>query len=235
MDINDIKSTLEKLDPLKINDSAEINETYDKMKEELTRAGFLDVPTNVPESTVVHREGGLPTGAKLTPEEVAQMLKPNASIDEPISPDAATVKTTSTKRAAEIYDSFAPMVSPHFTTGMSHAQTMALANVVKEKLTEEKEASSDSRAAYPDSPAFPRLRQDSSPAPCPHLGKPEMRDLRGRKGSSPAWELGICPLGRNRVHGNGILSGKCRRSPLSEAARWNFHRSGRGGRYRHPG
>lgn len=143
MDINDIKSTLEKLDPLKINDSAEINETYDKMKEELTRAGFLDVPTNVPESTVVHREGGLPTGAKLTPEEVAQMLKPNASIDEPISPDAATVKTTSTKRAAEIYDSFAPMVSPHFTSGMSHAQTMALANVVKEKLTEEKEVSSD--------------------------------------------------------------------------------------------
>lgn len=143
MDINDIKSTLEKLDPLKINDSAEINETYDKMKEELTRAGFLDVPTNVPESTVVHREGGLQTGAKLTPEEVAQMLKPNASIDEPISPDAATVKTTSTKRAAEIYDSFAPMVSPHFTSGMSHAQTMALANVVKEKLTEEKEVSSD--------------------------------------------------------------------------------------------
>ena len=143
MDINDIKSTLEKLDPLKINDAATINETYDKMKEELTRAGFLDVPTNVPESTVVHREGGLPTGAKLTPEEVAQMLKPNASIDEPISPDAATVKTTSTKRAAEIYDSFAPMVSPHFTTGMSHAQTMALANVVKEKLTEEKEVSSD--------------------------------------------------------------------------------------------
>ena len=143
MDINDIKSTLEKLDPLKINDSAQINETYDKMKEELTRAGLLDVPANVPESTVVHREGGLPTGAKLTPEEVAQMLKPNASIDEPISPDAATVKTTSTKRAAEIYDSFAPMVSPHFTTGMSHAQTMALANVVKEKLTEEKEASSD--------------------------------------------------------------------------------------------
>ena len=143
MDINDIKSTLEKLDPLKSNDSAEINETYDKMKEELTRAGFLDVPTNVPESTVVHREGGLPTGAKLTPEEVAQMLKPNASIDEPISPDAATVKTTSTKRAAEIYDSFAPMVSPHFTSGMSHAQTMALANVVKEKLTEEKEISSN--------------------------------------------------------------------------------------------
>ena len=143
MDINDIKSTLEKLDPLKINDAATINETYDKMKEELTRAGFLDVPTNVPESTVVHREGGLPTGAKLTPEEVAQMLKPNASIDEPISPDAATVKTTSTKRAAEIYDSFAPMVSPHFTSGMSHAQTMALANVVKEKLTEEKEISSN--------------------------------------------------------------------------------------------
>lgn len=143
MDINDIKETLTKMDPLKIDDAATINETYDKMKEELTRAGFLDVPTNVPESTVVHREGGLPTGAKLTPEEVAQMLKPNASIDEPISPDAATVKTTSTKRAAEIYDSFAPMVSPHFTTGMSHAQTMALANLVKEKLTEEKEESSD--------------------------------------------------------------------------------------------
>ena len=143
MDINDIKETLTKMDPLKIDDAATINETYDKMKEELTRAGFLDVPTNVPESTVVHREGGLPTGAKLTPEEVAQMLKPNASIDEPISPDAATVKTTSTKRAAEIYDSFAPMVSPHFTTGMSHSQTMALANLVKEKLTEEKEESSD--------------------------------------------------------------------------------------------
>ena len=143
MDINDIKETLTKMDPLKIDDADTINETYDKMKEELTRAGFLDVPTNVPESTVVHREGGLPTGAKLTPEEVAQMLKPNASIDEPISPDAATVKTTSTKRAAEIYDSFAPMVSPHFTTGMSHAQTMALANLVKEKLTEEKEESSD--------------------------------------------------------------------------------------------
>ena len=143
MDINDIKETLTKMDPLKIDDAATINETYDKMKEELTRAGFLDVPTNVPESTVVHREGGLPTGAKLTPEEVAQMLKPNASIDEPISPDAATVKTTSTKRAAEIYDSFAPMVSPHFTTGMSHAQTMALANLGKEKLTEEKEESAD--------------------------------------------------------------------------------------------
>lgn len=143
MDINDIKETLTKMDPLKIDDAATINETYDKMKEELTRAGFLDVPTNVPESTVVHREGGLPTGAKLTPEEVAQMLKPNARIDEPISPDAATVKTTSTKRAAEIYDSFAPMVSPHFTTGMSHAQTMARANLVKEKLTEEKETSSD--------------------------------------------------------------------------------------------
>ena len=143
MDINDIKETLTKMDPLKIDDAATINETYDKMKEELTRAGFLDVPTNVPESTVVHREGGLTTGAKLTPEEVAQMLKPNASIDEPISPDAATVKTTSTKRAAEIYDSFAPMVSPHFTTGMSHAQTMELANLVKEKLTEEKETSSD--------------------------------------------------------------------------------------------
>ena len=143
MDINDIKETLTKMDPLKIDDAATINETYDKMKEELTRAGFLDVPTNVPESTVVHREGGLPTGSKLTPEEVAQMLKPNASIDEPISPDAATVKTTSTKRAAEIYDSFAPMVSPHFTSGISHAQTMALANAVKETLTEEKEASSD--------------------------------------------------------------------------------------------
>lgn len=143
MDINDIKETLTKMDPLKINDSAEINKTYDKMKEELTRAGLLDVPNNVSESTVVHREGGLTTGAKLTPEEVAQMLKPNASIDEPISPDAATVKTTSTKRAAEIYDSFAPMVSPHFTSGMNHAQTMALANVVKEKLTEEKEVSSD--------------------------------------------------------------------------------------------
>ena len=143
MDINDIKSTLEKLDPLKINDSAQINETYDKMKEELTRAGLLDVPANVPESTIVHREGGLPTGAKLTQEEVARMLKPNPSIDEPVSPDAATVKTTSTKRAAEIYDSFAPMISPHFTTGMSHAQTMALANLVKEKLTEEKEESSD--------------------------------------------------------------------------------------------
>ena len=143
MDINDIKETLTKMDPLKIEDAATINETYDKMKEELTRAGFLDVPTNVPESTVVHREGGLPTGAKLTPEEVAQMLKPNASIDEPISPDAATVKTTSTKRAAEIYDSFAPMVSPHFTSAMSHAQTMELANLVKEKLVEEKEDTSD--------------------------------------------------------------------------------------------
>ena len=57
MDINDIKETLTKMDPLKIDDAATINETYDKMKEELTRAGFLDVPTNVPESTVVHREG----------------------------------------------------------------------------------------------------------------------------------------------------------------------------------
>lgn len=143
MDINDIKSTLEKLDPLKINDSAQINETYDKMKEELTRAGFLDVPTNVPESTVVHREGGLPTGAKLTQEEVARMLKPNPSIDEPVSPDAATVKTTSTKRSAEMHDSFVSMVSPHFSSGLSHAQSMALANVVKEKLTEEKEDTSD--------------------------------------------------------------------------------------------
>lgn len=144
MDINDIKSTLEKLDPLKINDSAQINETYDKMKEELTRAGFLEVPANVPESTVVHREGGLPTGAKLTQEEVARMLKPNPSIEEPVSPDAATVKITSTKQSAEIHDSFAPVVSPHFsTTYFGNAQTMALANAVKEKLTEEKEETSD--------------------------------------------------------------------------------------------
>lgn len=143
MDINDIKATLESMDPLKIDDPSKISETYDKMKEELSRAGLLAIPKNVPESIVVHREGGLPTGAKLTPEEVAQMLKPNASIDEPISPDAATVKTTSTKRAAEIHDSFAPMVSPHFTSGMSHAQTMELANVLKGKLIEEKEATSD--------------------------------------------------------------------------------------------
>lgn len=143
MDMNDIKATLETMDPLKIDDPAKINETYDKLKEELNRAGLFAVPKNVPESTVVHREGGLPTGAKLTQEEVARMLKPNPSIDEPISPDAATVTATASKRTIAIHDSFAPMVSPHFSSGLSHAQTMALANVVKEKLTEEKEASSD--------------------------------------------------------------------------------------------
>lgn len=144
MDISDIKSTLERLDPLKINDSAQINETYEKMKEELGRVGLINVPNNVPESTVVHREGGLPTGAKLTQEEVARMLKPNPSIADSISSDAATVKTASTKQSAEIHDSFAPVVSPHFsTTYFGHAQTMALANAVKEKLTEEKEVSSD--------------------------------------------------------------------------------------------
>lgn len=143
MDINDIKSTLASMDPLKIDDPSKINETYDKLKEELNRAGLIAVPKNVPESTVIHREGGLPTGAKLTQEEVARMLKPNPSIDEPISPDAATVTATSSKRTVEIHDSFAPMVSPHFSSGLSHAQTMALANVVKEKLTEEKEVSSD--------------------------------------------------------------------------------------------
>lgn len=144
MDINDIKETLESMDPLKIDDPAKIHETYDKMKEDLSRAGLLAIPKNVPESIVVHREGGLPTGAKLTPEEVAQMLKPNASIDEPISPDAATVKTTSTKQSVEIHDSFAPVVSPHFsTTYFGNAQTMELANMLKGKLTEEKEAASD--------------------------------------------------------------------------------------------
>ena len=35
------------------------------------------------------------------------------------------------------------MVSPHFSSGLSHAQSMALANVVKEKLVEEKEDTSD--------------------------------------------------------------------------------------------
>lgn len=143
MDINDIKATLETMDPLKIDDPSKISETYDKMREELQRAGLIDVLKPVPESTVVHREGGLPTGAKLTQEEVARMLKPNPSIDVPISPDAATVTTTSAKRTTEIHDSFAPVVTPHFTTGMSHAQTMALANIVKEKLTEEKEETSD--------------------------------------------------------------------------------------------
>lgn len=143
MDINDIKATLETMDPLKINDSAKINETYDKMKEELSRAGLIELPKDVPESTVVHREGGLPTGVKLTQEEVVRMLKPNPSIDVPISPDAATVTSTSSKRAAEIHEIFAPVVTPHFSTGMSHAQTIALANIVKEKLTEEKEETSD--------------------------------------------------------------------------------------------
>lgn len=144
MDINDIKATLMTMDPLKFDDPTQINEAYDKMKEELTRAGIINVPNNVPESTVVHREGGLPTGAKLTQEEVARMLKPNPSIDEPVSPDAATVKTASTKRSVEIHDSFAPVVSPHFsTTYFGNAQTMALANAVKEKLTEEKEETSD--------------------------------------------------------------------------------------------
>ena len=143
MDINDIKATLETMDPLKIDDPSKISETYDKMKEELQRAGLIEVPRQVPESVVVHREGGLPTGAKLTHEEVARMLKPSPSVGVLASPDAATVTTTSAKRTAEIHDSFAPVVTPHFTSGMSHAQTMTLANIVKDKLTEEKKETSD--------------------------------------------------------------------------------------------
>lgn len=162
MDMNDIKTTLESLDPLKIS------ETYDRMKDSLQNAGLIEVPRPVPESTVVHRSGGLPTGAALTPREVAQMMHPNTPSghlteplgahmtinndgwtdntieSEPTSPDVATVKATSTKQSGEIHDSFAPVVSPHFsTTYFGNAQTMALANAVKGKLTEEKEAASD--------------------------------------------------------------------------------------------
>ena len=142
MDMNDIKMTLESLDPLKIS------ETYDRMKDSLQNAGLIEVPRPVPESTVVHRSGGLPTGAALTPKEVAQMMHPNTQSGHLTEPLGAHMTTNNDGCADHTIESehTIPMVNeePHFTTGLNHAQTMALATAVKEKLSAEKETPKDS-------------------------------------------------------------------------------------------
>ena len=142
MDMNDIKTTLESLDPLKIS------ETYDRMKDSLQNAGLIEVPRPVPESTVVHRSGGLPTGAALTPKEGAQMMHPNAPsghLTEPLGAHMTINNDGWTDHTIESEPTI-PMVNeePHFTAGLSHAQTMALATAVKEKLSAEKETPKDS-------------------------------------------------------------------------------------------
>ena len=142
MDMNDIKTTLESLDPLKIS------ETYDRMKDSLQNAGLIEVPRPVPESTVVHRSGGLPTGAALTPREVAQMMHPNTlsgHLTEPLGAHMTTNNDGCTDNTIESEPTI-PMVNeePHFTAGLSHVQTMALATAVKEKLSAEKETPKDS-------------------------------------------------------------------------------------------
>lgn len=142
MDMNDIKMTLESLDPLKIS------ETYDRMKDSLQNAGLIEVPRPVPESTVVHRSGGLPTGAALTPKEVAQMMHPNVQsghLTEPLGAHMTINNDGRTDRTIESEPTI-PMVNeePHFTAGLSHAQTMALATAVKEKLSASKETPNDS-------------------------------------------------------------------------------------------
>lgn len=142
MDMNDIKMTLESLDPLKIS------ETYDRMKDSLQNAGLIEVPRPVPESAVVHRSGGLPTGAALTPREVAQMMRPNTPSGHLTEPLGAHMTTNNEGRTNHTIESepTIPMVNeePHFTAGLSHAQTMALATAVKEKLSAEKETPNDS-------------------------------------------------------------------------------------------
>lgn len=142
MDMNDIKTTLESLDPLKIS------ETYDRMKDSLQNAGLIEVPRPVPESTVVHRSGGLPTGAALTPREVAQMMHPNTQSGHLTEPLGAHMTINNDDCADHTIESepTIPMVNeePHFTAGLSHAQTMALATAVKEKLSAEKETPNDS-------------------------------------------------------------------------------------------
>lgn len=142
MDMNDIKTTLESLDPLKIS------ETYDRMKDSLQNAGLIEVPRPVPESTVVHRTGGLPTGAALTPKEVAQMMHPNTPsghLTEPLGAHMTINNDGWTDHTIESEPTI-PMVNeePRFTAGLSHAQTMALATAVKEKLSAEKETPNDS-------------------------------------------------------------------------------------------
>lgn len=142
MDMNDIKTTLESLDPLKIS------ETYDRMKDSLQNAGLIEVPRPVPESTVVHRSGGLPTGAVLTPREVAQMMHPNTLSGHLTEPLGAHMTTNNEGRTNHTIES-EPTITivneePHFTAGLSHAQTMALATAVKEKLSAEKETPNDS-------------------------------------------------------------------------------------------
>lgn len=141
MDMNDIKMTLESLDPLKIS------ETYDRMKDSLQNAGLIEVPRPVPESAVVHRSGGLPTGAALTPREVAQMMHPNTPSGHLTEPLGAHMTTNNDGRADHTIES-EPTITivneePHFTAGLSHAQTMALATAVKEKLSAEKETPND--------------------------------------------------------------------------------------------
>lgn len=133
MDMNEIKETLEGLDPLKIS------ETYDRMKDTLENAGLIEVPQ--PEPTVVHRSGGLPTGAVLTPREVARMMHPNTPNGPLTAPIGAQLKTTnlSWSTVMENEDAAIANEEPHFTAGLSHAQTMALANAVKEKLSEDSE------------------------------------------------------------------------------------------------
>lgn len=141
MDMNDIKTTLESLDPLKIS------KTYDRMKDSLEQAGLIEVPKPVPESTVVHRSGGLPTGAALTPREVAQMMHPNTPSGHLTEPLGAhmTINTEGWTDNTIESDDTIPMVNdePHFTAGLSHAQTMALATAVKEKLSADKEGPKD--------------------------------------------------------------------------------------------
>lgn len=141
MDMNDIKTTLESLDPLKIS------ETYDRMKDSLQNAGLIEVPRPVPESAVVHRSGGLPTGAALTPREVAQMMHPNTPSGHLTEPLGAHMATNSEGRTNHTIES-EPTITmvneePHFTAGLCHAQTMALATAVKEKLSAEKETPND--------------------------------------------------------------------------------------------
>ena len=117
----EISKLLTGLDPLKISDM------YDQTKEALKNASpDLLMATAKPED---HKN----EPSFLTPEQ-QQLLMPDIDIKEPKGD--ATLSVTPTEEQKEIKESNDAVMRelPHFTSGLNHAQTMALAEEVKETL-----------------------------------------------------------------------------------------------------
>lgn len=137
----EITKLLTGLDPLQISD------LYEKASESLKDAppeilGLKATPEDHIKETEFLTENQLVTmipkqndDSFLTPEQ-RQLLMPDIDTKELLGTGAATLSTTPTDVQQVIKENHDAVMKelPHFTSGLNHAQTMALAEEVKETL-----------------------------------------------------------------------------------------------------